>query len=446
MPLDPFFEERLRVHRKYLFDQALGTARSRVRSLWPFGQSTAPAPAAAPDPSPNASSAKDRSAKASSAKDRSAKDPSAKDRSAKDPSAKDRSAKDPSAKDRSAKDRSAKDPSAKDPSAKDPSAKDRSAKASSAKDPSARDPSSTHPGPHARARARHRRAALAWDRTELRTVGTPGPDIRVAEHRVAVPGHPAVRVRVYHPADAGAEPVPGVLAFFGGAFRIGGIDYPTTDAAYRSRAVDAGVAIVAVDYALAPEHRYPVQVEQAYAALQWLFAEAEGLGIDADRIGVLGTSAGGNLAASLTLANRDRARHPLRLQVLEVPVVDLTGANLDLRATRALGIPRFLALRELRSVASTYLVDRADARQPYASPLRAASHADLPPAVILTAEYDPLRGDGDAYGVALRAAGVDASVVRYQGVTHDTWIFRGALPAARRWHDDVVSALRRLHS
>jgi len=126
-------------------------------------------------------------------------------------------------------------------------------------------------------------------------------------------------------------------------------------------------------------------------------------------------------------------------------VVDLTGKHLDLRATRALGIPSIIALRELRSVVRTYLPDRARAREPYASPLLAPSHEGLPPAVILTAEYDPLRGDGEAYGAALRAAGVDASAVRYLGVTHDTAIFTGVLPAARRWHADVITALRRLH-
>ena len=104
--------------------------------------------------------------------------------------------------------------------------------------------------------------------------------------------------------------MPGVLAFFGGAFRIGGIDYPTTDAAYRRRTIDAHVAIVAVDYALAPEHRYPVQVEQGYAALVWLFEHAEELGVDPSRIGVLGISAGGNLAAVVALMNRDRANLP----------------------------------------------------------------------------------------------------------------------------------------
>jgi acetyl esterase len=303
-------------------------------------------------------------------------------------------------------------------------------------------------GPHARARARHRKAALAWDRRELHQVGMAGPQIRTTEHVVEVDGRPSVRVCVYHPDPAGppSHGLPGVVSFFGGAFRIGGIGYPTTDAAHRRRAQDAGVVVAAVDYALAPEYPYPVAVEQAYAALEWLFASADELGLDRKRIGVSGTSAGANLAAALTLVNRDRAGHPLRLQVLEVPVVDLTGRHLDLRATRPLGIPRFIALRELRSVARTYLSDPRQAREAYASPLLAASHEGLPPAVILTAEYDPLRGDGDAYGAALRRAGVDASVVRYQGVTHDTPMFAGALPAARRWHDDVVSALRRLHA
>ncbi|WP_374315972.1 alpha/beta hydrolase [Microbacterium sp.] len=365
MPLDPFFEERLRVHRKHLIDKARGAMRARLTTLWPLGRFAAPAAA---DVAPAASAAV-----------------------------------------RGGGDR-----------------------------PSL--------GPNARARARKRRAALAWDRSELAAVGTPGPDGRTTEHRVDVPGRPAVRIRVYHPAVPGSAAVPGVLAFFGGAFRIGGIDYPTTDASFRRRAVDAGVAIAAVDYALAPEQQYPAQVEQAYAALQWLLAEAGELGIDPGRLGVLGTSAGGSIAAALTLMNRDRGGPALRLQVLEVPVVDLTGEHIDLGVTRALGIPRFIAVRELRSVARTYLPSKDAAREPYASPLRAASHAELPPAVILTAEFDPLRGDGEAYAAALRRAGVDASAVRYLGVTHDTSIFTAVLPAARRWHDDVVAALRRLHA
>lgn len=293
-------------------------------------------------------------------------------------------------------------------------------------------------------RERHRRAALAWDRTELQTVGTPPPDVPTEEYVVPVPGYPDVGVRVYRPQGL-EESAPAVLSFFGGAFRIGGVDYPTTDAAYRRRAVDAGVVVVAVRYALAPEHRYPTQVEQGYAALDWLHEHAAEVGVDPARIAVQGTSAGAALAAAVALANRDRARHPLRLQLLEVPVLDLTARYLDLRPTWAMGIPAVVALRELRSVARTYLPEAARSTEALASPLRAAHHDGLPPALIMTAEYDPLRRHGDAYATALRRSGVDATAVRYDGAIHDIWIFTGVLDAARRWHDQVVGALRTLH-
>ncbi len=300
-------------------------------------------------------------------------------------------------------------------------------------------------------RAAHRKAAVAWDRKELAAVGRPGPDVRIEEHVIPVPGRRDVRVRIYRPELADAEPVPdappvpATLAFYGGGFRIGGIDYPTTDAGFRLRAFDAGIAVVAVDYSLAPEHKFPTAVEQGYAALEWLGSEAERLGIDRDRLAISGISAGGNIAAAVTLLNRDRAGVPLRLQLLEVPVVDLTGRHIDLGPVRAMGVPTFLAVRELRSVSRTYLPSPSDARDPLASPLLASSHAGLPPAHILTAEYDALRGEGAAYGAALRAAGVEATVVRYLGMTHDTPVFLGAVAAARRWHRDVVSAFRTLH-
>ncbi|WP_040164293.1 alpha/beta hydrolase [Microbacterium gorillae] len=361
MPLDPFFAERLRVHRRYLLGQAWDGAREKATAAWhrvrPGHRSVA---ASVPNPvTPTPKKAR---------------------------------------------------------------------------------------GPHDTARAKHRRAALRWDAKELETVGAVGPEVSISEHVVPVPGYPDVRLRVYRPLTSIEQTLPVVLAFFGGAFRIGGIDYPTTDAAYRRRTADAGVVTIAVDYALAPEHRFPTQIEQGYAALCWVRDHADALEVRADRIAVQGTSAGGCIAAAVTLMNRDRGGAPLALQVLEVPVVELTGRTVDFRATWALGIPMFIAVKELLSVAKTYLGDRSRATDLYASPLLASSHAGLPPAVILTAEYDPLRGNGDAYGAALRKAGIDASVVRYQGVNHDVAIFLGALPAARRWHADVVSALRRLHA
>lgn len=360
MPLDPFFTERLRVHRRYLLKQAL----RRLRTWWgAIGR--------APDTS-SASGATRRTTAARGASPDSASTPSA------------------------------------------------------------------------RARARHRRAAWAWDRDELANAGTPGPGIPTSHHEIDVPGFPSVTVRVYRPADDDTVR-PAVLYFYGGAFRIGGIDYPTTDAACRRRAAQADVVIVAVSYALAPEHRFPTPVEQAHAALEWLVRQATELRVDPTRIAVAGTSAGAGIAASLTLMNRDRAALPIRLQVLEVPVTDLTGRWVDLRPSWRLGIPALFVLRELRSISRTYLPDSASARHPYASPLRAASHADLPTALVLTAEFDALRRDGEQYAARLRRAGVAATAVRYLGVTHDTPIYTGALPAARRWDEQVIGAYRSLH-
>jgi acetyl esterase len=299
-----------------------------------------------------------------------------------------------------------------------------------------------------------RRNAQKWDTKLFGRVGLTPPDVEITDHTVAVDGYPSVRVRVYRPLDAeqdGADnagrtaALPAILAFFGGSFQLGGVEYTSVDAAFRSRTADARVIHVAVDYALAPEHRYPTQIEQGYAALRWLVEHADELGVNPDRIGINGTSSGGNIAAAVTLLNRDRLGHPLKLQVLEVPVTDLTGTAIDMRPIREMRIPRFLARRELVQVAEAYLGDRSRAREPYASPARALTHRGLPPAVIFTAEYDALRRDGEAYAAALRASGVDASAVRYQGATHEAAMYTKVVPLARRWHADVVTALRSLH-
>lgn len=431
MPLDPFFAERLRVHRRYMVRKAFGDLKHLLG--WPWLSFPARGEA------PTAPAARDDAAVMAGA---------------------------------------VAEPFSSGPDAA--SASDRAADIPAKVGPArrARPEPAGRPPKQPMTRERKRRAAIAWDRKELKEVGTPGPRLRTVEHTVAVGGCPDVRVRIYYPdappaseprdqagsgdaptgsrtgdqagsgdvpADSGTTLLPACVAFFGGAFRIGGIDYPTTDAANRRRAHASGVAMVAVDYALAPEHRYPTQVEQGHAALTWVFEHATELGLDPGRIGVLGTSAGGCIAAAVTLVNRDRARLPVRLQVLEVPVTDLTGGHVDMGVPWSLGIPSPLAWAEMRSIARTYIPEAARAREPYASPLRATSHAGLPPAVILTAEYDPLRGDGAAYAAALRDAGVEASAVRYLGVTHDIPMFTGVLDSARRWEADIVSALRRLH-
>lgn len=290
---------------------------------------------------------------------------------------------------------------------------------------------------------RQRKAALAWDAKELAAIGLAGPLVLTAEHIVSA--DPDVRVRVYYPGgELPDTPVPVVVSFFGSGFRIGGIDFPTTDAEFRRRAQDSSVAVVAVDYALAPEHRYPTPVRQGMAVLDWVVSDGSAHGLDSSRLALAGISSGANIAAAVALTNRDGAAHPILLQVLEVPVLDLTGGHIDMTPMRELRIPRPLAAREMRIIASDYLKDRSRAAEALASPLLASSLTGLPRTVILTAEYDPLRGDGESYNSALRDAGVDSSGVRYLGVTHDAHMFVGVLGAARRWHDDVVTAYRSL--
>jgi acetyl esterase len=259
------------------------------------------------------------------------------------------------------------------------------------------------------------RNAQKWDTKLYKKVGWPAPELASDDHTVVVPGYPDVRVRIYRPDDA-APRIPAVITFFGGSFQLGGIDW-----------------------------RYPTPVEQGYATLAWLVENADDLGIDAARIALNGTSAGGNIAAATALMNHDRMAHPLALQLLEVPVTDLTGSHIDLAPIRAMGIPTFLARRELTSVPQTYLGDRSRDRERYASPLLADDLSGLPPAYVFTSEYDALRADGQAYAAALRRAGVEAHAVQYQGANHEAAMFTAVVPLARRWHHDAVAVLRTLH-
>ncbi|MFZ4843376.1 alpha/beta hydrolase [Mycetocola saprophilus] len=289
------------------------------------------------------------------------------------------------------------------------------------------------------------RNALLWDRKLHGRVGLDGPDLTTREFVIPVPGFPEVRVRLYLPdTPAPKTGFPAVLAFFGGAFHVGGIDYTSVDAGFRRRTRDARVAYLAVDYARAPGSRFPTPVEQGYAALDWLFARASQLGLDPNRIGITGASSGGNIAAAVTLANRARAAHPLRLQLLEVPSLDLTGSHIDLRPLREMRVPKFLVARELRAIRSRYLAHPDQARTQLASPLLAADLAGLPTAHILISEYDTLRGDGAAYARALREAGVSASAIEFQGATHDAGMYTAVVPLAEHWHLHAVAILRTL--
>jgi acetyl esterase len=221
-----------------------------------------------------------------------------------------------------------------------------------------------------------------------------------------------VPVRVYTPHDAIGGNAPLLLWLHGGGWVIGDLD--TADATARALANRSGAVTVSVDYRLAPEHPAPAALEDCLAALTWCVENGELLGVDASRVAVGGDSAGGNLAASLCQRVRDEFGPDIDFQLLVYPVTDctLTSGSMDENAEGY-----FLTRASMQWFVGHYIGD-ADPKDPSVSPLHADNLAGLPPALVITAEYDPLRDEGEAYARALRDAGVPAEVRRYDGQIH----------------------------
>jgi acetyl esterase len=201
----------------------------------------------------------------------------------------------------------------------------------------------------------------------------------------------------------------------GGGWWLGSIDEHVNDATCRYWCVQAHCVVAAVDYRLAPEHPFPTAINDICAVLRWITGEAGALGVEPGVLSIGGVSAGGNLAAAVTLKTRDEGGPPLVFQLLEVPAVDLTGAKMQ--AALAGEDLRPLADRaaEFTTATRRYLSDPQQAMLPLASPGLADDLSGLPPAQILTAELDPLRDEGEDYASRLAAAGVPAAVKRWRG-------------------------------
>jgi acetyl esterase len=244
-------------------------------------------------------------------------------------------------------------------------------------------------------------------------VAAPEEPIGSVENR-SIPG-PAgsLPVRVYTPRERERGALP-VLAFFhGGGFVIGDLD--SHDGTCRALANTARCAVVAVDYRLAPEAKFPAAAEDCYAATCWIVDNAAALGVDPARIAVGGDSAGGNLAAVTALLARDRRGPRIAHQLLVYPVIDCA---FDTASYRENADGYFLTREMMRWFWHHYLEKPEQAGDPYASPIRAATLSSVAPATVITAEYDPLRDEGEAYAARLLAAGVPATVTRYDGVIH----------------------------
>jgi acetyl esterase len=264
--------------------------------------------------------------------------------------------------------------------------------------------------------------AEAVARVEDRTV--PGPD-------------GAIQVRLYHPDPS--RPLPALIYFHGGGFVLCNLE--THDRECRALANAAGCAVIAVEYRLAPEHRFPAAPEDGYAATHHVAAHPGEFGIDATRLAVGGDSAGGTLATVVALMARDRGGPPLVFQLLVYPQTDMTLED-DSASMREFGRNHFLTLEAMQWFREQYFARPEDARHPYASPLL-ADVTELPPATIMTAECDPLRDQGEAYARKLEAAGVHVELRRYPGAIHLFFNLGGIVDAGRTALADAAAALRR---
>lgn len=288
--------------------------------------------------------------------------------------------------------------------------------------------------------AQRRAAILAGSDRLFDRFGEPAGAVHATTEYALPRGSGTVRIRAYRPSGEPGRPVHVFL--HGGGFWLGSIDERVVDATCRERCLGAECVVLAVDYRLAPDHRFPVPVEDCYAALVWAHDNAERFGGDRARISIGGVSAGANLAAAVALAARDRGGPRLTLQLLEVPPLDLT---LDTMRSSGVGDDFGMTLGEMELCTDRYLRSAADAHDPLASPLLVPDVSGLPPAQIMTAEFDPLKRDGALFAERLRGAGVPATLTTYPGAVHGSLALTGTWPPAREWRADVIAGLRAAH-
>jgi len=247
-----------------------------------------------------------------------------------------------------------------------------------------------------------------------------------------------IPVRIYYPLapDASSTAVPLVVYLHGGGFVL--CDLDSHDACCRRLANGVGGIVVSVDYRLAPENRFPAAVKDAWAATKWVAAHASELGGDADRLVLAGDSAGGNLATVACMMARDHGGPPIAFQLLIYPVVDQRRRPKDVRDPSARGV---LTLEHQRWFTQQYLGADGDHHNVFASPIL-GELAGLPPAHIVTGEFDPLCDDGEEYADRLRAVGVPATVRRYPGIFHGFFNLPDDVPMAEQANADVCAVLR----
>ena len=262
------------------------------------------------------------------------------------------------------------------------------------------------------------------------------------EHTIDGPGGP-LRIRLYTPRGTG--PFPLLVFFHGSGFVLCSLD--THDGMCRNLCAGAAAVVASVDYRLAPEHKFPAAIDDCLDATRWAAAHAAELGANARHIAVGGDSAGGNMAAVTALRVRDEGGLVLCAQLLLYPVTDYYTPGTPSYQENAEGYG--LTRDTTKWFWGHYLSDASEGAHPHASPLRATDLSGLPPALVITAEYDPLRDEGELYAEKLRAAGVPIALTRYDGVNHGFMFWVGvvdksgaAMNEACEWLRGVFAGLR----
>lgn len=247
-----------------------------------------------------------------------------------------------------------------------------------------------------------------------------------------------IPVRLYRPNGVpdGGGALPAVVFFHGGGYVLGDLD--SHDGLARSLANGSQSMVIAVDYPLAPEHKFPAPVDAGFAATSWIAQHADALGVDAARLAVAGDSAGGNLATVVALRARAAGAPRLSFQLLIYPDVDFRRTNQSI--TEFAGKYGNISAEGQQWFMDHYLSSGAQRLDPSVSPLLEPDLAGLPPAFIITAEYDALRDEGEQYGARLAAAGVPVTVKRYDGMIHE--FLRHPFDAAEWALADATAALR----
>ncbi len=272
-------------------------------------------------------------------------------------------------------------------------------------------------------------------REVARLAGEVEPVAKVVDMEIPGPGGD-IPVRFYYPQGEG--PFPAVVYFHGGGWVI--CDLESHDPVCRMLANRSEAVVMAVDYRRAPENKFPAAVEDAYMAACWLVENAESVDVDPARVAVAGDSAGGNLATVVALLAKEHGNPPLVFQLLVYPITDYYSPGTPSYEENAEGY--YLTKKDMIWFWNNYISEASHATSPYAAPLRAPDLSGLPPALIITVEYDPLRDEGEAYAKRLQEAGVSVKLSCYNGTVHNFFRLGGVIEQGNQAMNEAGAALK----